>query len=70
ISPAAAHDDAGAPTFPQRDLRPSFASILEAIQTCDFEADVTWVLGLSEEVDFSAITQREPFRVVVDVARP
>ncbi|MEX0785794.1 MAG: hypothetical protein WD939_04075, partial [Dehalococcoidia bacterium] len=42
ISPAAAHDDAGAPTFPQQDLRPSFASILEAIQTCDFEGVVTW----------------------------
>lgn len=70
VQPAAAHDDAGAPTFPQRELLPGLPSILEAEQTCDFEADVTWVVGLTEEADFTAVSLLDPFRVVVDVAHP
>lgn len=70
ITPVAAHNEAGEPTFPQQELSPGLPSILEAEQTCDFEAEVTWVLGLAQEVDFNAISLREPFRVVVDVAHP
>lgn len=70
MAPAAAHDDAGAATFPQQELMPGLASILEAEQTCDFEADVTWVVGLTEEADFTAVSLLDPFRVVVDVAHP
>jgi len=70
MAPAAAHDDAGAPTFPQQELLPGLPSILEAEQTCDFEADVTWVIGLTEEADFTAVSLLDPFRVVVDVAHP
>lgn len=70
ITPVAAHDEAGAPTFAQQELAPDLPSILEAEQTCDFEGEVTWVVGLAEEADFTAITLREPFRIVVDVAHP
>jgi hypothetical protein len=70
IQPADAHDDAGAPTFPQQELTPGLSSIVAARQTCDFEADVTWVVGLAEEVDFTAVSLLDPFRVVVDVGHP
>ena len=70
MTPADAHDEAGAPTFGEQELTPDLPSIIEAEQTCDFEADVTWVIGLTEEADFTAISLMEPFRVVVDVAHP
>jgi hypothetical protein len=70
IQPADAHDDAGAPTFPQQELTFDLSSIVAARQTCDFEADVTWVVGLAEEADFTATSLLDPFRVVVDVAQP
>jgi hypothetical protein len=70
VQPSVAHDDAGNPTFAQQEIMPGLASILEAEQTCDFEADVTWVVGLTQEADFTAVSLLDPFRVVVDVAHP
>ena len=70
MTPAAAHDDVGQPTFGATELLPGLATILEVQQTCDFEGIVTWVLGLSEEVDFVVSALPDPFRVVVDVAHP
>jgi hypothetical protein len=70
ITPVAAHDEAGAPTFAQQELAPGLPSILEAEQTCDFEGAVTWVVGLAQEAEFNALTLRNPFRIVVDVAHP
>ncbi len=70
MTPAAAHDDAGQPTFGTTELLPSLLTILEVQQICDFEGNVTWVLGLSEEVDFVVSAFPDPFRVVVDVAHP
>ena len=70
MTPAAAHDDAGQPTFGTNELLPGLPTLLEVQQTCDFEGIVTWVLGLSEEVDFVVSALADPFRVVVDVAHP
>ena len=70
MTPATAHDDAGTPTFGALELTPALATILEVEQTCDFEGEVTWVLGLVEEVDFGVSTFPDPFRVAVDVAHP
>ena len=70
MTPAAAHDDAGQPTFGTNELLPGLPTLLEVQQTCDFEGIVTWVLGLSEEVDFVVSALPDPFRVVVDVAHP
>ena len=69
MTPAAAHD-AGQPTFGTTELLPGLPTLLEVQQTCDFEGTVTWVLGLSEEVDFVVSLYPDPFRVVVDVAHP
>ncbi len=68
MTPAAAHDDAGQPTFGTIELLPGLSTLLEVQQICDFEGIVTWVLGLSEEVDFVVSALPDPFRVVVDVA--
>jgi hypothetical protein len=68
--PAAAHDDAGETTFGPQIISPGLPSILAVVSTCDFEGQVTWVVGLRNEADFTALTLNGPFRVVVDVAHP
>ena len=70
MAPAAAHDDDGASTFGPQELTPGLPAILEIESTCDFEAILTWVVGLSETADFSVTDLVEPLRVVVDVAHP
>jgi hypothetical protein len=69
FSPAVAHDESGNPTASQ-ELTPGRRSILEMKSTGDFEAVVTWVLGLDREVDFQVTDLQDPFRVVIDVAHP
>lgn len=70
MSPAAAHDDAGTTTFDLQELNPGLPTILVVVQTCDFEGELTWVVGLTSEVDFVTTTFTEPFRIVIDAAHP
>lgn len=70
MQPANAHNDLATPTFGSQEITPGLPSILEALQTCDFEADTTWVAGLAEEADFAVTTLTDPFRLVVDIAHP
>ena len=70
MSPAAAHDDAGTMTFDLQELNPGLPTILVVVQTCDFEGELTWVVGLTDEVDFVTTTLAGPFRIVIDVAQP
>jgi len=70
MTPAAAHDEAGAPTFGSQLLIPGLPSVVEVGQICDFEAELTWVLGLYGNVDFAVSDLTDPFRIVVDVAQP
>jgi hypothetical protein len=65
-----AHDEQGATTAPATELAPGLPNLLEAKQTCDFEAVVVWALGLSEAADFRVIELDNPPRVAVDVAQP
>ncbi|MGQ0802440.1 MAG: AMIN-like domain-containing (lipo)protein [Actinomycetota bacterium] len=61
--------DANAPSYtgPTR-LNPSDTMYArEAVRTGDFEAILTWVVGLDEARDFSVSTLVDPTRVVVDV---
>jgi hypothetical protein len=69
FSPAAAHDEAGNPTLDAMEIAAGLPAILEAELTCDFEADVIWVIGLPEQVDFRAFSLSEAF-IVVDVMHP
>lgn len=70
FTPANAHDDQGAPTIDSNELTPGLTTLQEAEETCDFEADVIWVLGLSQELDFRVLELDNPPRIAVDVAHP
>lgn len=61
--------DANAPSYngPTR-LNPSDTMYArEAVRTGDFEAILTWVVGLDEVRDFKVSTLADPTRVVVDI---
>lgn len=52
------------------ELKPALPSLLEAERIGDFEAVLSWALGLSAEADFRVTTLEDPPRLVVDVAHP
>jgi hypothetical protein len=68
--PANAHDDQGASMIDSTDIMPAFTTLLEAKLFCDFEADVAWAVGLSQEADFRVLELDNPPRIVVDVGHP
>ena len=70
FTPAVAHNAAGAPTFATTTLSPALSSIVKAVQSCDFEADVTWVVIVSGQLDFRVTALTDPVRLAVDVAHP
>jgi hypothetical protein len=45
-------------------------ALVDLQNTGDFEATMTWVFGLSEEVDFGVSELQDPYRIVIDVAHP
>ena len=72
FEPAAAHDpNTGDPTYSgPRELSPGLPSLVEAQETGDFEAVLTWVLGLNQETDFLVHPLGDPFRIAIDVSHP
>ncbi len=70
LESAAAHDDSGTQTVDFSELTPGLPSLVEAEQIGDFEGVVTWVLGLSGEVNFRVGTLTGPPRIYVDVLHP
>ncbi|WIG94567.1 hypothetical protein [Myxococcus sp. SDU36] len=67
LSPARGHDDQGRATVTALELKPKLPTLLELVRTCDFEAEVTWVLGNKAPNDFRVMELSEPTRLVVDV---
>lgn len=67
LTPAAAHTEAGAPTITQRERHPALPLLRELELTCDFEAIVTWVLGLRAPNGYRVLELSSPPRLVVDV---
>jgi len=67
---AQAHDDSGNTTVDELEIFPGLTSILEIERTGDFEAQLTWVLGLPGELDFRVSDLADPTRVVIDVGHP
>jgi hypothetical protein len=67
IQPARAHDDEGRPTIAERDRMPGLRIVRQLRATCDFEADVTWVLGVASPNRYRVLELRSPARLVVDV---
>lgn len=70
FEPANAHDDDFQPTIDERELAPGLPAILEAELTCDFEANVDWVAGLPERLDFRVAELSDPLRLVIDIGHP
>lgn len=64
---AAQHTDAGQQTFAQQEVEGPGNTILEAKQTCDFEAVLEWAMGLKGEQNFKVTTLGGPPRLVIDV---
>lgn len=62
-----AHDDRGQSTvdFRRRDL--NLPTIKEAYNTCDFEGEVAWVLGVSSPNRYRGFELKRPARLVVDI---
>ena len=69
MEPAAGHDpNTGDETYTgPLELKPGLPSLLEAERTGDFEAVLTWVLGVSAKADFRVLTLQDPPRLVMDV---
>ncbi len=43
-------------------------ALLQAMQTCDFEGEVTWALAVNGKKAFAVTTLRTPTRLVIDFA--
>ena len=69
MQPTQAHTDAGEATIAERRRRFAFPVLREGMMTCDFEADVSWVLGLTAPGGYQLAELDEPSRLVVDVRR-
>lgn len=69
LMPADAHDDQGRATYagPHR-IRPGYPQLREVAFAGDFEAVVTFGLGLRDKAGFRVFTLQDPTRIVVDVA--
>jgi hypothetical protein len=68
LSPAAAHREDGTPTFtgPLPDLT-GFAAFRQVADAGDFEAVLTWGVGVAARTGLRVITLTAPTRVAVDV---
>lgn len=67
LRPANAHTEEGQPTIPFRERRLDLPVLKEIERTCDFEAVVTWALGVSEAKRFRVIELSGPARLAVDI---
>jgi hypothetical protein len=64
---ANAHDDSGSPTVSPRRFSPGFTALKEVAQVGDFEAVVTYGLGVDRERPFTVSTLSGPSRLVIDI---
>jgi hypothetical protein len=67
FNPANAHDERGATTVHELERQTKLGVLLELEQTCDFEAHVTWVLGLAKPNRYRVLELSSPWRIAVDV---
>lgn len=67
FNPADAHAENGKPTVSERERSPNLPIIKEMKITCDFEADVEWVFGVSSPNKYRVLELKNPTRLVVDI---
>ena len=65
--PANAHTEEGKPTVENRERAPNQKIIKELKLTCDFEADVTWVLGVASPNKYRVLELENPTRLAIDI---
>lgn len=66
VQPAQAHQGAQV-TVAERERKPGLPIVQELELTCDFEGEVTWVLGVKSPNKYRVMELKEPTRLVVDV---
>ena len=64
---AQAHTDAGQPTITDRNRHLNCPNLKQLVLTCDFEAKVGFVLGLSSKKAYRVVELQNPTRLVIDV---
>ena len=69
MEPADAHDQQGRAAVARRQLAPRLPILRELKQTCDFEAQVVWTLGVARPNRYRVFELSNPARLVVDVRR-
>jgi len=57
-------------TGPRRIAGDGTSAVRELVRTGDFEAVLTWAVGLDDRVPFRVLTLDDPARIVVDFAAP
>ena len=67
ITPANAHTDAGRPTITERERNLDLPNLKEIELICDFEAEVSWVLGVASPNRYRVLELSNPPRLVVDI---
>jgi hypothetical protein len=69
FSPAAAHDQAGNVIVP-RDIAFALPNVMSVVRSGDFEAVLSYGIGLAKRSPFHVSTLTAPSRVVIDIATP
>lgn len=67
--PAQAHNEQGGTTVGTLQRRTGLPIVQEVQEVCDFEGEVTWILGLAGRRGYRVLELTNPPRVVVDVTR-
>jgi hypothetical protein len=67
LSPAQAHTEAGTATIQQPERHVNMRIVKELELSCDFEGEVSWVLGLSMQNKYQVSELSGPSRLVVDI---
>jgi hypothetical protein len=67
MTPARAHTEAGQATVKERERRLALPVLKELESICDFEAEVSWALGLASTNRYRVMELSNPARLVVDV---
>jgi hypothetical protein len=67
FSPANAHTESGELSIPTQKLKPNHAIVIELVSTCDFEAEVEWVVGVTRPNKYRVTELKNPTRLAIDV---
>jgi hypothetical protein len=66
LSPAQAHTEAGAATIERQRQQLDLRMLKEIRLSCDFEGNVSWVVGVAERAPYRVAELSNPPRLVID----